>query len=176
MPFTFTDAKDRTWNVELDLLKVQQIDSSDYSLITKTQILLSSFDKQVIAEVLSNTSLMFAVIWTIVRDQAEKNGISPKETDLEEDDQQHEFMSGIKGDTIEKARIAFLESLGDFFRDHQTALSMLSRKLTEMKEKMVEKAPRLEKMIDQLTDQEFDRMLDEAQKRIDERAGTLSTN
>jgi hypothetical protein len=191
--FTFTDTKNRTWNLELDMLKVRRVDASDFSDLSDIKFSLATFNKETIGLLLSNTTLMFAVIWVIVQDQVEEKyqwtitrslpddkepppgsfPISPKEN---LDQAEQEFVRAIKGETIETARLAFVESLSDFFRDHQTALSILGRKLKDLKGKMVEKAPEVEKLLDRLTDQEFNKMLAMLNKTLDDQPGTESTS
>jgi hypothetical protein len=190
--FTFTDTKNRTWNLELDMLKVRSVDASDFSDLSDIKFSLATFNKETIGLLLSNTTLMFAVIWVIVQDQVEekyqeslKRSVSDKEPPLGSfpispkenlDQAEHEFVRAIKGETIETARLAFVESLSDFFRDHQTALSILGRKLKDLKGKMVEKAPEVEKLLDRLTDQEFNKMLAMLNKTLDDQPGTESTS
>lgn len=176
--FHFTNSKHQTYNLELDLFKVQQVDKADFSDITSTKFTLANFNKEAISLLLSNTSLLFAVIWVIVQDQVEEQHAagsvltSPKENP---EAAQAEFVSGVNGRVIEEARTAFVEALSDFFQDHQNALSMLVRKLQEMRILMGKKIQEADPLLNQLMEQELDKGIAQLREMLLETPGTPST-
>lgn len=190
--YTYTDRKGRTWNVELDLQKAMFVDNSDFTDHYDGKVILSKFDKALIGEVFTNSRLLFGIIWAIVQDQAKAKWKSysawlndhqpdtkpppdsfpadPADTEKA----QLEFVSGVNGKVVEAARQAFLESLSDFFQDHQNALLLLLEKHKTMRTLMVEKLGTASDQIDKLLEQEMDKGLAELKSMLDQ-PGTTST-
>lgn len=187
--FQFADRKGRIWSLELDLLKIRRVDKSDFSNLYPTKFSLARFDKAIIAELLTNSPLMFAVIWALVQDQAELKylaytaalgsspvqtppqdsfPISPKESPVEAES---EFIEGISGPVIDNARAAFLEALSDFFRDQQTALSTIGKTLKSLRQKLVERSKELDPVIDKMLNKHLDSLL----RTLSETPGMEST-
>lgn len=192
--YQFTDRKGRTWNVELDLQKAMFVDNSDFTDHYDGKVILSKFDKALIGEVFSNSRLLFAIIWAIVQDQIppkyalyrqwlndgnksqagkppeDSFPIDPSDTERA----QLEFVAGVNGKVVEAAREAFLESLSDFFQDHQSVLSLLLEKHKTMRTLMVGKLATASEQIDRLLEQEMDKGIAELKSMLDQ-PGTTST-
>src|SRR5262245_45486225 len=127
---TFVDKNNKTWNLALDLGKVQEIDNADYSEITDQKVCLIKGDPTEVPAILTNTALMFAVIWVIVQDQIVQNlGMSHPKTEEDQQKAQNKFAKGIGGKQIEDARTALVEALSDFFPAAKTALLSLMQSL-----------------------------------------------
>lgn len=151
-PYTFTDGKSRTWNTKLTLAAAMRVDASDFTEVYPEKFSILSPDKELFPNLITNVPLMFAVIWAIVRPQAESQGISPKE-----DEAQAEFLAGIDGPTIKAGREAFWRSLTDFFPDMGTVLSTLKGRYDKMHNRMSLEIKGMEAEVDQMLDQEMDR-------------------
>lgn len=126
----FKDSKGREWDVTLNLAAAQRIDKSDFSLITERKFSILRPDKELFQTILMDPSLMTAIVWAIVRTQVAdhiKAGTWPADCDPKSQDDlaQVEFAEGFNGQTLQDCRNALWEALGDFFRDHQTVLSVL---------------------------------------------------
>jgi hypothetical protein len=176
--FHFQNAKNLTYNLELDLYKVQQVDKADFSAITDEKFTLANFSKETISLLLSNTSLLFAVIWVVVQDQVQEqfaDGLTPISPKENQEAAQEEFVRSINGKVIEDARMAFIEALSDFFQDHQNALSILVGKLTKMKELVAQKMAEADPLMDQLMERELDKGIAELHRMLSETPGTQST-
>lgn len=69
---TFKDSTGRVWDVALNLGAARRVDKSDFSLLTKEPFSIIGAKKETFANLLSNPSLAFAIIWAIVQPQAKK--------------------------------------------------------------------------------------------------------
>lgn len=137
----FTDKKGREWDTTIDLEIAQRIDASDFSMFTDSKTSFLKGDKTFFSELISNTSLMFAVIWAIVIDQAASRlDIDPT---INPDDAQKEFVKGIGGQQIEDARMSLMESLGDFFPAGKTGLLKLAEQFKVMNQTVGEEMEKL---------------------------------
>lgn len=168
----FKDRHEKIWDLKINLGKALRVDRSDFTVITKTPILLSKFTHEHIVEILTDTALMFAVIGILVRDQAKENlNIESTAENFDE-----LFTEGIDGSCIEPARTAFVDALGDFFPTAKTALSTFLLKIREYQGKTQAKLgdllPLMDKKIDQQIQKEYQKILDELQR--DDQNGTSS--
>jgi len=121
--FTFKDKNGKTWDVALTLGGAKRIDACDYSALTETKFSILSPDKSLFMEILSNSTLVFAMIWALVQDQVKKNlGIDPKENP---DEAELAFIDSMNGEAIKEGKGAFWGALSDFFPEHKTALLTL---------------------------------------------------
>jgi hypothetical protein len=176
--FCYTDSKGRIFNLQLDLLKVRQIDASDFTNLYPTKFTLGRFDKGLIGQLLINSPLLFAVLWVVVQEQVHAmfaSGTFPVSPKEDQEAAEQEFVRGVNGAVVDAARTAFLESLADFFRDQQTALSALSRMLESARQKLVEREKEINPMVDQLMDQELDQRIEVLRKTLSGTPGTAST-
>jgi len=110
----FTDKKGRNWDVSLTLGGARRIDASDFSEVTSKRFSILRPDKHLLSDILTDTPLLFAIIWALVQPQAQASGVD-----------EAEFLDGLDGPSIQAGREAFWEALSDFFPEHATALSTL---------------------------------------------------
>jgi len=107
----------------LTLGGARRIDEADYSNLTELGFSILSPEKAVFLELMTNSSLVFAMIWTLNQDRAKDNlGIDPAES---YDEAELAFLDSLDGPTMERGKRAFWGSLANFFPQHQTALLTL---------------------------------------------------
>lgn len=182
---TFTDAAGRVWDVALNLGAARRVDKSDFSELTDEPFSIINAKKETFAVLLSNPSLLFAIIWAVVQPQAKKmyrrlhldfgdkidkdsppdqvyGNMNPEQRaryfpfDPDTEEAQLEFATGITGSVKEAGTEAFWRSLGDFFPDLETALFMMMQQYKRGKQKLSEKVANSGKEIQDLLDQQVE--------------------
>jgi len=169
VPRTFTDAKGAIWDVGLTLASARRVDASDFSEITETKFSILKPDRQLFTTLISDTPLIFAVIWAACQPQAEINlGISPKE---DPEGAEAEFLERINGSAVEEGRKAFWGALSDFFPEHRTALLTLTENLDKANRKIGERirlmGPELDNLLEKEIDQEMDKLKDKLKEEVE---------
>lgn len=159
-PFTFRDKNGEQWEVGLTLGGARRIDAADFSELTDKKFSILTPEKTVFMELLSNSSLVFGMIWVLVQDQVEANlSIDPAE---EPDRAELAFVDSLDGQAIEKGKRAFWGALADFFPEHKTALLILIQQVqkTEARIGMELKGiiPDLERVMNQEISAEVDKL------------------
>jgi hypothetical protein len=170
----------------------RRIDKSDFKDFHDKEWSVLEPEKEIIGKLLSKPAFLFAVIWAMVQDQAEKKfedyrlladnrepgdtfPISPKDAEAAE----LEFVSGVNGPTIDAARSAFMEALSDFFPDQRTGLSALLtqyKTMTEKAGKLMEKSvPLLNELLDQELDQQVEILKERLKEELGKKHGETST-
>lgn len=129
-------------------------------MLTDKQIVLLRPDKHVLGELLVNTPLLCAVVWTVVKPQADKLPC-PECAEAERKDCEYckgigrlselSFVDSLGPDAIISLRKAFWESLCRFFPEQKTALLILLRQyeasLLEVAKSLEEMEAEIEKQI-----------------------------
>lgn len=210
---TFKDSVGRVWDVTLNLGAARRVDKSDFSLLTKEPFSIINAKKETFASLLSNPSLLFAIIWAVVQPQAKRmftsyqgfiNSTTTTTTtnpaildradypnlpdhlkhiyfpfDPTTEEGEMEFVSSIDGTAKDAGTEAFWRSLGDFFPDLATALSMMMVNYKRGKQKLSAKveslAPEMEKEIDKLVEQGYQEMKSQLFKTLESSPGETST-
>lgn len=176
-PRTFRDKEGHVWDVSLDLGLVEDIDKADFSIYLpdeiipngedapirrkRTQLILLKGERTDITLIMSDTALLFAVIWVVVQEQLAGHGIVSSEQ-ADEDTRQRQFVRLMNGTAAEEAREAFMESLGDFFPAARTALLKLWSMMKTSTDRMNSRLNN----IDQEAMQVLDKKLDQAMERF----------
>jgi len=128
-PFIFKDKNGKEWDATLTLGGARRIDASDFTEITKKRFSILVPEKEMFIEVLSNSSLVFAMIWAINQDRVQDNlGIDPK---VKPEEAELAFLDSLDGPTIQAGKRAFWGALADFFPEHKTALLTLILQLAK---------------------------------------------
>jgi len=128
-PFIFKDKNGKEWDATLTLGGARRIDASDFTEITKKRFSILVPEKEMFIEVLSNSSLVFAMIWAINQDRVQDNlGIDPKD---KPEEAELAFLDSLDGPTIQAGKRAFWGALADFFPEHKTALLTLILQLAK---------------------------------------------
>jgi hypothetical protein len=177
-PKTFHDKEGHVWDVSLDLGLCEDIDKSDFSLYLPTEIVkgdngdmqqvkrkelvLLKGERSDITLIMSDTSLLFAVVWVIVQEQCSVNGI----TAATEDERQRQFVRLMNGTAAEEAREAFVESLGDFFPAARIALSKLWSTMKQSTEKINSRLAMVDSQVSQMLDKKLDQAMQEFQETL----------
>lgn len=123
----FTDTKGRQWDVSLSLGSVLRVDKSDFTALTKEEFSFAVPDRQTLQLIFTNAPLQAAIIWAVIKPQADKLGVD-----------ENEFLDGIDGEVWKKAKDAFFGAIADFFPETKTALSALKRNIAKAKETIEE--------------------------------------
>ena len=110
----FMDKRGRRWDVSLSLGGARRIDASDFSELTAKKFSILRPDKDLLMEILTDTPLLFAMIWALVQPQAAAAGVD-----------EASFLDGLDGPAIAGGREAFWGAVADFFPEHATALLTL---------------------------------------------------
>lgn len=187
MATTFKDKKGRVWDLSLDLYKAEIVDKSDFKRYWDREFSILVLDEGLVRQLLTNAPFLFAIIWAIVQDQAEakfKYGqewsarhpispdtppaadcfpLSPRE---QAEAAQVEFVSGVNGPTIEAARNAIMEALGDFFPEQRTVLLALAEQMKRMQVKAGQKLTETMPLLDKLLDKEFDDKVEKLKREL----------
>ena len=103
---TFTDNKDRVWEVELNIRQMKRV--RDVLGIDLVNVISANKDGTVSTDTLERVAndpiLLVDILWVLCEGQAKPAGVT-------DDD----FGSSLAGDSIEEATRAFLDELVDFF-------------------------------------------------------------
>jgi len=137
----FNDSKGNTWRVEMNVGTIKRIrDTCGIDLLEAPK-------GQVIVDLSENEVLILEVLLATLRPQIDQQGMS--------DD---EFFACLVGDGIDKAYIALLDDLADFFRDpaKRRAMKTLLNKLRETEAR----ADKL--MADRVNDPRIDKAINQA--------------
>lgn len=165
-PRTFQDAQGASWDVSLNLLAARRVDTSDFSELTDHKFSIMSPTRDMFASVMSDTPLVFAVIWAIVQPQVKDNlGIDPKE---DPEGAETEFLSRIDGPTVKSGRDAFWKALADFYPDHRTALLTLQDRIDHANAKIGERIRLMGGDLDEILDKQITKEMDGMKKHLEE--------
>lgn len=146
--FTFTDLAGREWDVTLTYEGALRIDDVDFRKmgLCEEDVSILSPDKKFFTDTITSTKMIFAMIWTVIEPQAERQGVT-----LED------WRRALNGPAIADAKEAFWGTLADFFQDQKTALS----RLMETNRKAI-----------RLIDKEMAATCDEMDRAIEKRVAT----
>lgn len=170
-PTCFRDRHLKEWDLRLTLAKAIQIDRSDFTAYTKTPIIVTRFSQEAVAEILTDTALMFAVIGVIVRDQARSNlHIDPIENPTDEEKFQTAFADSIDGSCIDEARDALIEALGDFSRAAKTALSSFGMTLKKFNQKATSRLSEIQPLMEEKMNRELDKEIERLKTDLSEKS------
>lgn len=183
---TFTDRKGRQWDVALDLRNARLVDATDLSIFGVNDFSILRPDKQSWHRLLTDAPFLFAVIWAMVQDQAiakhaaatrselgpgSSFPVSPRE---DYDAAELEFVSGINGPVIDKAREAMVEALSDFFPEHRTVLSTLHRQIMKLRTKVDKIMESTEPMLEAMMDQQLQEGVEKMRQELAKKSGPTS--
>lgn len=125
MTATFKDRFDREWDLTLNLGTVRRVDRSDFSEVSDQKVSLLNFDKELLQVLFLEPGLRTAIIWAIVKNQADAAKVS-----------EEGFLEGFDGATMVSSREALLEALSDFFPEKRTLLLRFREMTKKQEEKM----------------------------------------
>lgn len=180
----FTDRKGRQWNVELDMAVARVVDKSDFKEYYPHDFSILELNPDLLGKLFSKPSFMCAVLWAMLAEQAQARftpapdakstasfPISPKENP---EGAELEFVSGFNGPTIEAARKALAEAIGDFFPDARIVLSTILNRLSSLPTKLAKKmeASETQELLDRLEDKEIDKAVEELKRKLGETSST----
>ena len=173
-PRTFTDTNGKTWDVKLTLAAARRVDNSDFTEITQDEFSMLNPSRELFTDILTNTSLLFAIVFAIVRPQVKANlGIDLDEEGLSADDQlaryvraEEAFVAALDGPAISSGREAVWGSVVDFFPEHKTALSTLKNQLTKAQERIEAEVKKLEPEMEAMIEREIQVGMEEARKEL----------
>lgn len=178
--FTFKDGKGRTWDLRMDMAAAYRIDKSDFSEITALEFsILDGPSRDLYMQILSQPSLLFAIIWAIVQPQVAKNlGFDPEDDPDSADKAQIEFLKGIDGSAIKAGREALWRALSDFFPDHKTVLLTFLNQYEKMQARIGLEIAGMENEIEEAMTRELDLSIGELRRELGnlrEKRGSSST-
>ena len=104
----FTDKKNRTWIVDLDVYLVEQIHKRVEGV--RIDALLGN-EFTGLSALFADPVLLVRVLWVLVEEQAEKKAVGPEE-----------FGRALGGDALEGAGTAFVQAVADFSPRQQRAV------------------------------------------------------
>lgn len=145
---TFTDRHGRVWDVTLTMLSARRVAASDFSELTKIKLNLLDPSQEMFAEIAKRPSLAMALVWAIVKLQADEMDPPVDET---------AFLDGLDGTAIEAGKDALWVSLTNFFPDQRTVLQhwrdTIKKAHERLRTKIMDMTPRVEATMDQMMDQ-----------------------
>lgn len=182
----FNDRDDHKWELALDLASAKRIENSDFSEMGyKKKISFVIPEKEFLTDCISNTGLIFAMVWAVIQPQIEdqfeliefdpkKVGKKPPEgkwpKDEHGDPDENEFLRRMNGKAIEDAKEAWWEAVADFFPQHRIILwrliSMFKKAQATVKEKVDQHIGEFQTTIDQVMGQEIEKGLAEIREEI----------
>lgn len=143
--FTFTDRRGRSWDLSLTLASMRRVGCSDFTEVSDQEVLLIQPTKELIAALGSQAPLLAAVVWAIVKPQADS-------AQVDEDS----FIDGLDGRALEAMKEAFWLAMADFFQDRGTGFSNLialqKRAVARARLVMEERNLEIEAKVDELVD------------------------
>lgn len=158
----FTDKKQRTWDLSLDLLVARRIDNSDFSQVIDLDFSFLDPSKEFMSALVERTGFAMAIIWAIVQPQAKKMFNDGLNKELSDEELENEFMSGFDGLSIETAKECLWGSLGDFFPSMATVLSMLVEQKRKLRNLSDQRILESQEKIDSYMEREANKLMDEA--------------
>lgn len=180
---TFKDKFGHQWDVSLDLFAIKRIEASDFSALgykKPPSMLVPS--KEFLTDCITNTSLMFAMMWAVVQPQILQRFtlIDPDPTkepmdnewpnDADGNPDEMEFLRRMNGPSIDAAKNAWWEAVADFFPQHRIILCRLItmyRKATDtINTKVNHHLTDYQTTIDQVMDQEIEKGLQQLKEEI----------
>jgi len=167
----FTDTKGREWDLTLTLAGAKRIDNSDFSAIYEQKFSILSPSKELFQNVLTNTSLLTAMVWAVVQPQVRSlfaQGKFQADPDTHPEDAEAEFCEAFNGATISACRDAFWEALASFFQDHQTVLLKLKEHYVRTQKKLAMRIQELSPELDSLMDENLDQGIQKIRMQMKE--------
>lgn len=157
---TFKDRHGREWDLTITLGGAYRVESSDYSEIYTGAVSLIKPTKEFFTTAITNTPLTFAIIWTIVKPQADKQEVT-----------EAEFIESLDGQTLETGQEIFWEALISFFPQAKTALSALIKQYKKARSQITAGLAKMEGKIEKtmtaatkeqlaLAENELDKIID----------------
>jgi len=150
--YTFKDTKGRTWDLYLTLAGAQRIDQSDFSEVYGKPFSILSPTKEFFTEVITNTGLIFGMIWCLVKPQADSKDIS-----------QEDFLEAVDGNVIQEARDAFWGTLTNFFPEYKTMLLSL---IKQYKEGLLKIGQEMDKLSQTALPEAMNRVIDKSMQDL----------
>jgi hypothetical protein len=131
---SFSDNKGRRWTIEITISAVGRVRA-----VTGLNLAFAGDDNcRMLGQILSDPSMLFAVICAIIKPQLTAQGIS-----------EEELGDAIGGDSLEKASEAFTEALTDFFpseKQRKAAKGILALMRTAHEKKIQEVMAKIEEI------------------------------
>lgn len=158
----FTDAKGREWDCTLTLAAARRVDDSDFTAITGFEFSVLRPDRQFFIEILTDTRLLFAVIWAVVYPQASRHEGFPDAPE----DAEREFTEGLDGDALERGREAFWEAISRFFPQQRNVLSTLMRQFRNGQRQVAAQIQGMEAEIDKMIQREVEETVSQVRTAI----------
>lgn len=156
MSSSFIDSKGTEWHLEITLQTAKSIEKTDFSELTDQKISLFHPDNEFFQLLLSDTAVAFAVIWCIVKSQADAQSIT-----------EDEFCSRIKGQTIQLGLNALWEAITDFFPHRGKSISLLKsqyeKTLLQLEQRLSDFSPEMQKRVMKMLDQKLIETMNEIQ-------------
>ena len=173
----FKDGKGRVWDCALTLGHIRRVDKSDFSDVTPEPFSLLNPDRTLFQTVLTDTNIMWAVLWAIVCPQSEIDYLT------EYDKAEADFLDGITPEVLKPGRDALWKAVASFFPEHQNALLELMRQHTRAQMKIGEEILSMGSDLEEILDQEVmlgmetlkTKLRKELAKTREESAGGTST-
>lgn len=166
----FEDRQGTVWDVTLTLAGATRIDRSDFTNLTDKEFKVMNPNKQLFMDILTETAVLFAMVWAVVRPQAPaKLNMEKKEdeTDASFDERlEAEFMDRLDGAAIHKGREVFWQSLAGFYPNHQAALLTLMEQFSKAERKISLAVKDMEATLEQALDAEINKGLKEVKKTL----------
>lgn len=159
--FTFEDSKGGVWDVSLTLAKTTRVENSNFSSVTKkTDLSIMRPDKDFFMELLTDTPLMFAMIWVIVYDQSEAVMGIDATIATKYDEAELAFQDRLTGSVMKEAREVFWTALTDYYPNQKTALLTLMSQFSKAENKISMAIGDMEGELESLLDQEVNLAID----------------
>lgn len=175
---TFTDKKNRVWDVTLTLGATERIDAVDYKTpgFYQEDFSFNNPDQALLEAIYGKPSFLFAIIWAVVHpqvptvmaeylssfgltnEQLAQWGKSTFPADIYEA-AQLDFIENIHGKAVKEGRAAFMEAIEDFFPDLKTVLSTLNKQWTRLQKQVALDLESVEPEIEKALDKEREQAL-----------------
>ena len=162
--FAFKDKAGREWDVTMNLAAARRVDASDFSELTDEKFSILEPDRDFFMKILSDTSLLFGIIWAIVQPQVlEVTEIDPSE---DFDGAETNFLEALDGKSIREGRDALWGAIADFFPDQKTALLTLGRQYQKASARVSMELAGMEPEIEEMMNEEITKSVAELKQKL----------
>lgn len=157
---TFIDRKGKQWDVTLTLAGAKRIDNSDFSTLGVEKFTILQPPDWFYPKLFTDTAFCMAIIWAIVKPQADVANIT-----------EEVFCDNLDGQAISKAKEGLWGALSDFFPERKTALSKVVESYKQAEKKLQEGLAAMNLLTESRLNQEIERELLQMEKKLNKISG-----
>lgn len=177
---TVTDRHGKEWDLTFTLLSARNLDKADFGQLMPEAFSFTSISESILRKIVMDNGVLLFTIFVMCQKQMIKNlDIDPSESKEKWTEAEELFIDSFHGPAIEVARGILMETLGDFFQDHKTALSMLQAQTkagrAAVAAELEKMGPEVEKKVVEMVKKETSSLKSQLMRTLDQAVGERST-